>query len=602
VGPLLDHYANGVTTDNYGERIRLLCFKLGRIPESDSHLPRSGSIADPPEHGREDPFPSLLQCLVQALSAAEEFVNVRNLLDLLDAVTVLPTAMLDRLRSWILATFGASESQLLAYEVSQAITSRLPTGDDVTLVDAAVRNCRPEEYSDRWSDALGNPPSITDLGAALAAREVHQAWTRAFEWAVILPEGTARRWAGPVAVMTGALGQPPDRAALQRRPNIQAVWGSSPMSEDDLQAMDPEQAATRIAGWRPNAGELMTSSRELGRALEAVVKAAPSTWGSSPLRMATLLREPVYIGHYVQGLARAASLDGLPVDQLVDATMLTTTHPWTPTELGDPTFDYDPDWHGAVSASVDLTAELARHDVGFADRDDEVWAFLWGQAEDRTERASVFEEDALTQAINRPCTRALQAVFDFMGYEYRVHGAIRPAALELLTRSLALSGPDGLQHRAIIATRLVFLRYVAADWVDTHRDQLFGDRASDDLGQQTMDLALKWGQPNPWLLEMYPRLVRDAVRRSADNALAHYMIAMLWRVPGYNVDDVTRRLRAIGALSEAAEVLGRLLPIEETSPEQVAIAVRFWQCALQDQPSADMLPSFGWYAKITGLD
>ena len=73
-------------------------------------------------------------------------------------------------------------------------------------------------------------------------------------------------------------------------------------------------------------------------------------------------------------------------------------------------------------------------------------------------------------------------------------------------------------------------------------------------------------------------------------------------VPGYNVDDVTRRLRAIGALSEAAEVLGRLLPNDETSPEQVAIAVRFWQCALQGQPSADMLPGFGWYAKITGLD
>jgi len=77
-----------------------------------------------------------------------------------------------------------------------------------------------------------------------------------------------------------------------------------------------------------------------------------------------------------------------------------------------------------------------------------------------------------------------------MGYEYRVRGAVLPAALELITRSLALPGQDGLQHRAIIATRLAFLRYVAADWVDAHRDQLFGDRAPDQLGQPTMDLAL----------------------------------------------------------------------------------------------------------------
>jgi hypothetical protein len=72
------------------------------------------------------------------------------------------------------------------------------------------------------------------------------------------------------------------------------MWGSSPISADDLQTMDPERAAMRIADWRPESSESMASSRELGRALEAVVKAAPSTWGSSPLRMATLLREPVY--------------------------------------------------------------------------------------------------------------------------------------------------------------------------------------------------------------------------------------------------------------------------------------------------------------------
>jgi hypothetical protein len=346
----------------------------------------------------------------------------------------------------------------------------------------------------------------------------------------------------------------------------------------------------------------MESSRELGRALEAVVKTDSLQWGSSPLRMATLLHEPVYISHYLRGLADAVSLDGLAIGQLIDVMMLTTTHPWAPTKLGDPTFDYDPDWGGAVSASVDLVAELARRDIGFAGRDDEIWAFLLAQAEDRAEGAALSEGDPLSQAINRPCTRALQAVFSFMGYEYRIGGAVRPAALELLTRSLELPGEEGLQHRAIMASRLAFLRYVAADWVDVHRDQLFGDHAPDQLGQPTMDLALRWGQPNPWLLETYPALVRDAVSRSAPRALDHYMFAMLHGIRGYKVEDVTSHLRATGALSEAAKLLGAGLSDDSASTEHAAIAGGFWQYFLDHDPSAEMAAGFGWYANISALD
>jgi hypothetical protein len=65
--PLLDHYAKGVTTDTYADRIRLLCIKLGRIGEHDSHLRnleffRSGSVTDPPDYGREAHYPKLQDC------------------------------------------------------------------------------------------------------------------------------------------------------------------------------------------------------------------------------------------------------------------------------------------------------------------------------------------------------------------------------------------------------------------------------------------------------------------------------------------------------------------------------------------------------------
>jgi hypothetical protein len=132
----------------------------------------------PPDYGSEDLVPSLLRCLTQALRAAAEFVSVQ---DLLHAVSVLPTAMHDRFRSWILALWGDGECLLPTDEVVRAIRSRLPTGDDLMLLDAAVRRCRPESYADRWSDALGEPPSVTDVGSALAAKEVPEAWKRAFD-------------------------------------------------------------------------------------------------------------------------------------------------------------------------------------------------------------------------------------------------------------------------------------------------------------------------------------------------------------------------------------------------------------------------------------
>jgi hypothetical protein len=602
--PLLDHYAKGVTTDTYADRIQLLCFKVGRISEDDRHLRnlsflRSGSITDPPDYGLEDLLPSLLRCLVGAVTAASEFVSVR---DLLDAISQLSTVIRSRFRSWILASWGVSDGQLLADEVFQAIGSRPPTGDDVALVDAAVRACGPEEYVGRWSDALGGPPSVTEVGTALASGELPKASRHVVEWAAILPESTTAHWAGPVSIISSAYGGPPNRAALQHRPNLHAVWGSSPISQDQLQAMEPEQAAMSIRSWRPTPDGSMESSRELGRALEAVVKTDSLKWGYAPLRLATLLHEPVYISHYLRGLAGAASLNGLPVGELIDVMMLTTTHPWAPTKLGDPTFDYDPDWGGAVSDSVDLVAELARRDVGFAGRDHEIWDFLLAQAEDRTEGAGSYDGDPLSQAINRPCTRALQAVFSFMGYQFRAEGAVRPAALELLTRSLALPGQDGLQHRAIIASRLAFLRYVAAEWVDAHRDQLFGDRAPDQLAQPTMDLTLTWGQPNTWLLETYPPLVRDAVSRSVDRALDHCMFGMLHGIRGYKVEDVTSHLGATGALSEAAMLLGAELSNEDASTEHAAIAGRFWKYLLDHEPSADMAAGFGWYADISALD
>jgi hypothetical protein len=600
--PLLDSYAKGVTAENHAARVQILCYKLVKVPGSDRHrrdlvLFRGGSITDPPDHGEDDPFPSLIRALVESLRRAAEFTTVS---ELLEAVSALPADLRDRLRAWILGTWEGATPGLLTDEVTQAISSRAPTGDDLRLVDAAVQRCAPEEYAGAWSAALGEPPTIAESGAALAAHEVPEEWTRAFQWAALLPGTVTAAWASVITVLAGAYGEP-SRAALEQRPRVLSAWGNTPISEDELRAMTPHHAARLIATWRPDPARPLTGSRELARALETVVKSDPASWAATPLRTGGLLHEPMYLSHYMRGLAEAEVLHGVPLGELVDLIVLTSTHPWEPTAMGDPTYDYDPDWQDAESAAVALITALARNDLGFAGREEEIWDFLDHQARARDQVTRMPDSDPFTQAVNRPCTRALQAMFDVMGHEYRDQKTVRPEALDLVAETLALSGPDGAQHRAIIAPRLAFLRYVAPTWVDDHRGQLFGADAPDNLGQTTVDLALSWGRPNSWLLEHFGEQVRDAVRRTIDNALDHYLVAMLWQVPGYSLDEAVTVLRSLGRLSDAGQALGRLLGNNDASAEHAALAAQFWEKSIE-RGSVEILAGFGQYAEISALD
>jgi hypothetical protein len=258
-------------------------------------------------------------------------------------------------------------------------------------------------------------------------------------------------------------------------------------------------------------------------------------------------------------------------------------------------------WKGAESAAFALITALARKDLGFAGRREEIWALLEHQARGRDQATSVPDGDPLTQALNRPCTRALGAMFDVMGHEYRDRGTVRPEALTLLAETLTLSGPDGAQYRAIIAPRLAFLRHVAPDWVEDNRIQLFGADAPDNLGQATVDLALSWGRPDSWLLEHFREQVRDAVRRAMDNALDHFLVAVLWQVPGYSVDEAVAFLSSLGMLSDAGQVFGRLLGDDDATTEHAALAAQFWEKSIH-RGTVETLAGFGWYAEISALD
>jgi hypothetical protein len=168
----------------------------------------------------------------------------------------------------------------------------------------------------------------------------------------------------------------------------------------------------------------------------------------------------------------------------------------------------------------------------------------------------------------------------------------------VLTRALQLTGSDGAQHRALIVTKLGFLNRIAHDWLQAHRDDMFGESAPEGLAQTSIDLALKWGLPNSWLMEHYPAGVRDAVRRDVHNALENFLIAMLREVPSYEVPKVVAYLRSAELLSDAGESLGRLLRGDEVSLVHGELCIAFWTDSIA---AGGDLKGFGWMSEVRAM-
>src|SRR5439155_5354710 len=95
--------------------------------------------------------------------------------------------------------------------------------------------------------------------------------------------------------------------------------------------------------------------------------------------------------------------------------------------------------------------------------------------------------------------------------------------------------------------------------------------------------------------------VKDAVRRKAKNALTHYVVAMLWQLSGYSIDQAAGFLRSTGRLSAAGEALGRLLRSEEAGREHINLATEFWERAIENG-AAENLTGFGWFSEIRDID
>jgi hypothetical protein len=589
--------------DNADARISLLARKLAVAAESRYlafMVMPSGSIQDVPEdEGR--PIGVLVKGVVAGVRRAREVgLPTDRVLALLEP---LQAGLLGRLRAWALSEATDVPLQALVTEVTHAIADRDPTGDDVRLIQRVVEESSSDSYLESWRGAMGPPPRPEEVGRALAAEEVPRAWQRAILWYPLLPEVVREAWETTVTLMSPVAAAPGREAYLERPSGVQFEWARSPMTRSDLEGLDVDEVAHRISAWRPSGDQRMVIASELARTLEDLVASDPAAWATRPLRTLALLRQATYVNHFFQGLAKTSGdLSGLGPG-LVEAVVFARTHPWRPEPLGSDDFDYDPTWAPADQTGVELIGRLAERDVDLGDRFEDAWRVVVGAVRDRSGKSGISSrEDPLETAINRPCTRALQVMFQLVAWEFRRNGTVREEALELLDEALELDGWNGAEHRAIIAPRLAFLLHVAPRWVERRDARLFGGEVPNDLGQLTVKLALKWGQPNRWLLERHSRAIFGAVRAGSTNALDHALVAMLWAVPGYSSEALVRKLAPADAslISDAGERLGRLLC--NADQEHVNRGARFWEQVLGNQAlPSEAFRGFGWWVEVEGL-
>ena len=283
--------------------------------------------------------------------------------------------LVQRLRAWALGQAPDVDPELLIEEIEQAISTRRPTGDDLALVDRAVRECESSGYVVRWRDALGAAPTIEQAGEASSAETLPLEWNRAVWWCALLPDEVTAVWATARDIITVPYG-PPDRSSLERRSGVESGSEQSPYSAEQIQSMDPDSAADMISQWRPGPDDWLVTAHMLARTLESVVRDDPQRWLESPVQIVTKLRHPTYISHYLQAFAAVASEHDLPVGELMNVITLVRTHPWPPVVLSDDHSDYDSIWAGADLAAIDLIKAMAASGCAFDSRADDVWAIL----------------------------------------------------------------------------------------------------------------------------------------------------------------------------------------------------------------------------------
>jgi hypothetical protein len=598
---LLEKLESGMTPDNAEKRTRMVAAKLRHAAQEQGAEWIALDIARLTTNLAEDDryFLVVVSHYLARLVARARELGVPSQ-RLLNWVTEIPGKAGERLTCRVLALADDIPVQDKIEHVTRRLARQTPTGDDQDLVDAVIAaNPNPAQL-DVWADALGSPsdaPTDPDL--------LPEDWGRAWRWSAVLPGHVLTGWEGPIAAVSALHGQIDPEAFGHRLAASRWTWGQSPHSQSELAALPVLDAARLVARWRPDTdrGRRMTGARELATVLESVVAAEPHDWTADAAVVVETLREPLYVLHYFAALTGKAGEILSRTGEIIMAARYATTERWAPAVLDNDSFDQESDWLRVDTAAVDLITALADRNAPFAEHLDTAWSWAMIPINSPADTGSSTADDPLHRAINSPHGHGLQAALSLAHWEYRNFKTIRPQFFEALDNLVQITGPVGMEYRAILAWQRSRLELIAQDWLDRRADTLFRD---DDLGPATVDLTLKYGRPTtPWLHRTLRDDIIAAAMRGTENAVPSLLTGTLDGKPGYDIHTIITALREDPAvLSRAAEDMAFLVQNSAADTPQLDLAVQFWRALLdanRDVIPIDVLRSTGRWAFVTGL-
>ncbi|WNV84869.1 hypothetical protein [Umezawaea sp. Da 62-37] len=597
---VLDRLEAGLTADNFVGRFAMLVAKVRQAVEHEHAGWVAMDIARLTAGLGEDErhyLVIIVHHLARLVDRASEFDM--TVAKLLERVRTIPGQVGERLVSQILARADDVSMAHKIEHISRRLKSSTATGDDKDLVDVIIAgNPDPAELT-VWREALGTPSALDGDG-------LPDDWARAWRWSAVLPSDSLRGWEEQIARVS-ELHSSPESAFDRRIPLFSSRWGQSVYSVEELAGHPVGEAATLIAQWRPSAEDKwsLKSARQLARALQTAVESSPTQWSEDPVGVVRSLREPVYVLHYFIGLTTKATDVTAHTETIMTGAQLVRRERWEPTVLGGDDFDFEPDWHGVDTATVDLIAALANSDAPLHAHLDMAWEWATEHLDhvahprDRT----IEPRDALTQAINNRRGRGMQAAVALAAWEYRNGGAIRSRFVEILDEVVRIPGDVGMEFRSVLAERRVLLESIAREWLDDNVGILFRDETH---GQETFNLTLTYSsRATPWFYDALREDLFAAARRGASKAVSWLMLGTLHSVEGYNANMIIDKFRGTtDLLATAAEDAAFMVQGSAVGAPELAVAVGFWRALLNAKRAhvpAEALRSMGRWAFVDGL-
>ena len=592
---VINRLIDGLTEDNALARLRTL---LDRLEDDDWHVQALVSGPHPLRAGPSYLTDTWAEALLEASVAALKFTATTDVPSHEVEAILSPADSPTRERLWIAFGLERNDQGLLVSAIQRAFGTRMPTADDVRALERVDT-----DRVEAMVAAVPSPPTASEVHEWLERSAVPAEVISRWVWLELAAPDRAD-WAEVSAILANRYGPITREGFVEPPPQLESFVVTSPINVSELQGRDPMEVARIVSSWRRSPQEYRVGSRELARTLQQVVESDAQAWNVEPVEYAAALREPIYIAHFLQGMAQAVpSLESPRAGSLVEAIRLADSEPWEPNVLGSEDWDYDSDWDSCRDASVDLLEALAKTDVALGESYEFVWAFLERLTRDTTRGSGILSEsDPMTLAINRACTRAFRALLNLAASRHRLEGVSDQRLPALLEWALSIEGSTGLQFRAVLAPWLPYLRQLLPEWVERVETHVYSE--AEPLGLETLALAIRWSKPDRYILESQRPAVLELVRRREERALDHVFIAMLREMEGYDPIDLAQELDRLGPeyISAGGERCARLLREADIPENLVELGVRFWRAVLDAGGPAERFRGFGWWADVHTLE